>query len=284
MAGFRHLSFIEPLFGARAPQKILKKVLTTFYSFVIIDLSNEREEFKKLSEKKFLVVDTETCNTIEQPLPYDIGWVICDRYGQIYEERSFVVAETFCDMKDVMKNAYFAEKIPQYWEDIKNGTRTLATMWTIRKTMLEDMKFYNVKSVGAYNMGFDKRALNNLMRYVSKSWCRWWFPFGTEFFCIWAMACSVLLDRVDYIKFALQNGLVSEADNIQTSAECAFRYLTRSADFVESHTGLEDVKSEVKIMAECYKQHRKMEREINPSCWRIVQRKRKEFDLRAVFN
>ena len=49
----------------------------------------------------FLILDTETCNSIYQPLPYDIGWVICDRYGNILVERSFVVAETFLDMKDV---------------------------------------------------------------------------------------------------------------------------------------------------------------------------------------
>lgn len=234
--------------------------------------------------KKFLVVDTETCNTIEQPLPYDIGWAVCDKNGNIYEERSFVVAETFCDMKDIMQSAYFAEKIPKYWEDIKNGTRTLATIWTIRKTMLEDMRFYKIRNVGAYNMGFDKRALNNLIRYVSKSWCRWWFPFGTEFFCIWSMACDVLLNRASYIKFALQNGLISEADNIQTSAECAFKYITKNLEFAESHIGLEDVRIEVEIMAECYRQHKKMTKEINSACWRKVQKKRKELDLRAVFN
>lgn len=231
----------------------------------------------------FMVLDTETCNTIEQPIPYDIGWAVCDKFGNILVERSFVVAEVFCDMKDVIQSAYFAEKIPMYWDDLKSGKRVLAPMWKIRKAMREDLREYKIKKVGAYNMAFDKRALNNLMRYVSKSWCRWWFPFGVEFFCIWSMACDVLLNRTSYIKFAVQNGLISEADNIQTSAECAYRYISKIADFEESHTGLEDVKIEVAIMAECYRQHKKMERKINPSCWRKVQKKRKELDLRAVF-
>ena len=113
-----------------------------------------------MSKKYYLVLDTETCNTIEQPLPYDIGWCVCDRYGNIYQERSFVVADTFLDMKDVMKSAYYAEKIPQYWEDIKNGTREIKSMWNIRKLMLDDIKVYKIKEIGAYNMGFDKRALN----------------------------------------------------------------------------------------------------------------------------
>lgn len=234
-------------------------------------------------KEKFLVVDTETCNSVEQPIPYDIGWAVCDKFGNIYEERSFVVAEVFCDMDDVMKSAYFAEKIPAYWDELKSGKRVLAPMWKIRKIMREDLRNYKIKKIGAYNMAFDKRALNNLMRYVSKSWCRWWFPFGVEFFCIWSMACDVLLNRTTYVKFALQNDLVSEADNIQTSAECAYKYITNKLDFVENHTGLEDVRIEIEIMAECYRQHKKMERKINPSCWRKVQKKRKELNLRAVF-
>lgn len=239
------------------------------------EMANKRE--------KFLVVDTETCNSVEQPIPYDIGWVVCDRYGTIYEERSFVVAEVFCGMKDVMQSAYYAEKIPRYWDDLKSGKRVLMPMWKIRKAMKEDIKNYKIHKVGAYNMAFDKRALNNLMRYVSKSWCRWWFPFGVEFFCIWHCACQVLLNRNTYIDFALKNGLVSTANNIQTSAESCYKYIKNTTDFVESHTGLEDVKIEVEILKECFRQHRKMDKSINTSCWRIVQKKRKEMDLKQVF-
>ena len=233
--------------------------------------------------EKFLVVDTETCNTIEQPIPYDIGWAVCDKFGNIYAERSFIVAEVFLDMQDVMKSAYYAEKIPCYWDNIKNGSRTIAPMWKIRKAMIEDIKTFKIKKVGAYNMGFDKRALNNLMRYVSKSWCRWWFPYGIEYFCIWSMACDILLNRTSYINFANKNGLISEANNIQTSAECAYKYIKNLIDFKENHTGLEDVKIEIEIMTQCYRQHKKMTSVINPACWQKVQKKRKELDLRAVF-
>ena len=236
-----------------------------------------------MNKKYYIVLDTETCNTVEQPLPYDLGWVVCDRYGNIYEERSFVIAETFLDMKDVMKSAYYADKIPQYWEDIKSGNRVIKHMWTVRKQLLADMKKYNTKRISAYNMAFDKRALNNLMRYVSKSWCRWFFPFGCEFTCIWNFACSTILNTKSYVDFALKNGLVSEADNILTSAECAYKFITKDTDFKEEHKGLEDVRIEVAVMASCYRTHKKIENNINSACWRKVQRKRKEMDLREVF-
>lgn len=234
-------------------------------------------------KEMYLVIDTETANSIEQPLPYDIGYAVCDRFGHIVLERSFVVAEIFLDHKEMMKSAYFAEKIPHYWEDIKNGTREIKSIFNIRKQIKEDMKKYRIKKVGAYNMAFDKRALNNIIRYCSKSLIRWFFPFGTEFFCIWSMACQVLLNSTSYIKFALQNGLESEAGNIQTSAEACYKFLTNSVDFTEEHTGLEDVRIEIDIMAKCFSTHKKMDKNINTSCWRLPQRKRKELDLRKVF-
>lgn len=233
-------------------------------------------------KEMYLVIDTETANSIEQPLPYDIGYAVCDRFGHIVLERSFVVAEIFLDHKEMMKSAYFAKKIPHYWEDIKNGTREIKSIFNIRKQIKEDMKKYRIKKVGAYNMAFDKRALNNVIRYCSKSLIRWFFPFGTEFFCIWSMACQVLLNSTSYIKFALQNGLESEAGNIQTSAEACYKFLTNSVDFAEEHTGLEDVRIEIDIMAKCFSTHKKMDKNINTSCWRLPQRKRKELDLRKV--
>ena len=231
-----------------------------------------------MSRKKnfYLVLDTETANSVEEPLPYDIGWVICDRDGKIYRRRSYVVSEVFSDMGDVMLSAYYANKIPQYWDDLKSGKRKLRTMYYIRKVLFGDMKEFNVKEVGAYNMAFDKKALNNLIRYVTKSEKRWFFPFGTKYFCIWNMASNAILNRTTYIKFAENNGLISEAGNISTSAENAYRYLKKDITFIESHTGLEDVEIEVAIMAACYRQHKKLKRDINKLCWRVPQEKRKQ--------
>ena len=230
-------------------------------------------------KEMFLVIDTETCNTIEQPLPYDIGFAICDRMGNIAEERSYVVAETFLDMKDTMKSAYFAEKIPQYWEDIKNGSREIKSIYKIRKEVKDLMSKYNVKKVGAYNMGFDKIALNNVMRYTTKSFCRWFFPFGTEFFCIWHLATQTLLQQKTFFKMAEKNGWFSEKGNLLTNAEVTYNYIKKMSDFKEEHKGLEDVRIEIEIMAHCFRQHKKMNTNINTSCWRLVQKAYKEYKV-----
>ena len=230
-------------------------------------------------KEMFLVIDTETCNTIEQPLPYDIGFAICDRFGNITEERSYIVAETFLDMQETMKSAYFAEKIPQYWEDIKNGTREIKSIYKIRKEVKDLMSKYNVKKVGAYNMSFDKRALNNVMRYTTKSFCRWFFPFGTTFFCIWHLATQTLLQQKTFFKMAEKNNWFSEKGNLLTNAEVTYNYIKKMSDFKEEHKGLEDVRIEIEIMAHCFRQHKKMNTNINTSCWRLVQKAYKEYKV-----
>ena len=227
-----------------------------------------------MKKEYFIVLDTETANSVEQPLPYDIGWVVTDRYGNIYEHHSYVIYEIFCGERELMKTAYYADKIPKYEEDLKEGRRELRGFWTVRKKFMEDVKAYDIKKIGAYNMNFDKRALNNDIRYISKSWARWFFPYGIEFFCIWHMACTCILNRKSYFKFAEENNLISEAGNLKTSAEACYQYLIKDADFEESHTGLEDVLIEVFIMAHCYRQHKHFESKPYAGCWRIVQEAR----------
>lgn len=184
-----------------------------------------------------------------------------------------------------MKDAYFAEKIPMYWDDLKTGKRIMKSICNIRKEIKSDMNRFNVTKVGAYNMGFDNRATRNDIRYLSGSMIKWFFPYGTEFFCIWHMACtSGLLNSEDYVNYATTHGFVSDAGNIQTSAECAYRYLKNDSIFTESHTGLEDVKIEVEILMNCLKMADE-NMKCNPysACWRNVQKIAKQIELNNTF-
>lgn len=231
-----------------------------------------------------LVIDTETANSVEQPLPYDVGYAIVDTStGEILVKRSFVVAEIFFD-KELMKEAYFAEKIPQYWRDIKAKKRVIKPICKIRRFIRADMEEFNVKKVGAYNMGFDNRATRNDIRFISGSMVRWFFPYGTEFFCIWNMACTSILSTEEYVNFAIKNNFISESGNIQTGAEIVYKYITQNVDFVENHTGLEDVLIEIDIMMAVLKSKMEYHDRIYSACWRAVQRTRKQMELDETFN
>ena len=232
----------------------------------------------RLNSNNF-VTDTETANSVEQPLPYDIGYKITDCHQNELVRRSFLVAEIYYNHKDLMQSAYYADKLPQYEEEVKRGERIIASIYTIRKIILEDMKKYNITVVYAYNMSFDKNAINNDIRYITKSKYRYFFPYGTEFRCIWHMACQVLLARPSFIKFALANGYVSPKGNILTNAEVCYRYITGNTDFVEQHKGIDDVDIETEILFACKRQHKKMDTRPYKACWRLVQNRRKEMEL-----
>lgn len=226
-----------------------------------------------------LILDTETANSIQFPLPYDLGYKIIDRHGNVLIVRSFCIYEIYVKEKELMKSAYYADKIPQYEEELKRGDRKLVKLFTARKQILNDMENYGITKVFAYNMNFDKRALNNDQRYTTNNRYRYFFPYGTEFCCIWNMACQVLLARPSYIKFALKNGYLSAKGNILTNAECCYRYITKDTTFVEAHKGIDDVNIEAEILLACYRQHKKMNTAPYQACWRMVQKKFKEMGV-----
>ena len=222
----------------------------------------------------FTVLDTETANSVQFPLPYDIGFKILNRKGEVVEAHSFCVYEIYVGQREMMKSAYYAEKLPQYEIELNNGERKLARFYTIKKLIADLMQKYNTNTVYAYNMNFDRRALNNDQKFITENRYKYFFPYGTEFRCIWHMACQVLLARPSYIKFALKHHFVSAKGNILTNAECCYRYLTKNAFFEEKHKGIDDVNIEIEILLACFRQHKKMDTKPYQACWRIVQDKR----------
>lgn len=233
-------------------------------------------------KKKYLVLDVETANSMDDPLVYDIGFAIADNTGKIYEEQSFIISDVFSEMKDIMKTAYYAKKIPLYKKRILKGESKVVNFMYARSFILNLMKKYNCKTVMAYNANFDTKALNITLRYLTKSVKRWFFPYGIEVNCIWNMACQVLYTQKKFAKEAVNNKWYSTSKNLKTSAEIGKNYISNTTDFEEEHTGLSDVKIETEIFVKCVKQHKKMNRNINRMCWRIPTQFHKEFLKTAI--
>lgn len=219
---------------------------------------------KRISYK--LVVDTETCPldremegvTPSNMFTYDIGWAVVDKRGNVYKTASYVVADIFLDERNLMKSAYYADKIPNYWKDIKEGKRKLATWNTIHKQFINDIKEYNIRQVFAHNMRFDHGTLNNTERWLSKSKYRYFFPYGIEICDTLKMARDVIGKMPSYKRFCKENELMTKNNQCRFTAEALFRFISRNTDFTESHTALEDVMIEKEILRYCYKQKKKM--------------------------
>ena len=217
-----------------------------------------------------LVIDTETCpldRTLETVLPnnmfvYDVGWAVVDKRGKVYDTKSFVNADIFLDEKELMKSAYYADKLPKYWKEIKSGERVLTSFYNIRKTLLETISEYDITEIYAHNMRFDYGTLQNTQRWLTKSKYRYFFPKNVIICDTLKMARDVILKMPTYKKFCEENGFLTINGKLSASAENLYRFITKDTTFVESHTGLEDVLIEKEILAYCFKQHKKMRRKL----------------------
>lgn len=199
---------------------------------------------------KYIVIDTETTNSIDDPLTYDIGFAVVDENGKVYETYSYVVADIFLD-KDLMASAYFIDKVPQYWVDIKNGTRELKTFFNIRKKFKEVCEKNHIWCVLAHNAKFDYRALNLTARFLTGSKVKYFFPYGIEIWDTLKMSREVLKEIDAYGEFCYLNNFLTKNLCKRYTAEIIYRFLINDLTFEEEHTGLADVLIEKEIFRYC---------------------------------
>lgn len=218
---------------------------------------------------------------IAKPLIYDIGWSIVDRQGRVYRRKNFLITEIF-SVPSVFNTAYYSHKRPIYLEKLKNGEITL-TDWNSAITELEN-DLSAVESVGAYNSMFDyKKAIPFTEEYIKNLYSpnyKQWEEFqnavceniangevyenkkgfdGQNFilrdktypmFDIWGLACRYFLNNDEYKQMCLDNEWKTASGKyFKTSAETAFRYLSKNMEFIESHTAIDDVDIEAQIFS-----------------------------------
>lgn len=214
---------------------------------------------------KYLVFDGETCNTPRDERGqldtsgaqvYDLGGWVIDENANVYDEFSLINDDVFFKLPEAMKEAYFANKIPQYMRDIWAKQRKVVNTWEMWKIFNQTIRTHDVKAVVAHNIWFDIKSLNATMRYQTKSKKRFFLPYGIELIDTMRLAEKTICKRKDYIEFCTANDYLDMKGNPRKTAEILWRYLSNDNDFEESHTGLEDVKIEAQIFAECMKELR----------------------------
>ena len=221
-------------------------------------------------KKYIMVLDVETTNNnmeskFNDGLVYDIGFTIIDKKGNSYAKRSFAIKEIF-DWKELMSTAYYYKKLPKYYEKLAKGQMEKITIWQARKRIKSAIEYFNISEVWAYNASFDYTTLNNTVRYLSGSSCRWFLPYGVKVCDIWNVACQVLGTQKTFQWENIRN----KNNNLTTNAERMFGYCEQF-DFEEEHTGLADAIVESQILARCLKSHKKIDKNINKACWRLCQ-------------
>lgn len=218
---------------------------------------------KRISYK--IVLDTETCPLVRTPevnpknmLAYDIGWAVVDKRGNVYKSHSFVVKDIFYHEQELMQSAYYADKLPKYYEDIKNGERYVASLYDIKQILKYEIELFGITEIYAHNMFFDYNTLNTTQRYTTENRCRYFFPYGVEICDTLKLARQLIAPMPTYKKFCEENDYLTKNGQVRLTAEIIYRFISGEHDFEEEHQGLADVMIEKEILAYCYRKHKSM--------------------------
>lgn len=220
--------------------------------------------------KYYIVLDTETGNGIKEgeklnldySLVYDCGFAVVDKTGKVYEMWSFINYDIFFGMSDIMKTCYYAEKLPQYFDDLHEGTRKITNTYGMKKALKDTIERFNVGVVACHNARFDVKALNNTIRYTTSSKYRYFIPYDIEIWDTLKMSRDVILKMPTYKMYAEWYNLKTATGRMSATAESLYRFITKEPEFIEKHTALEDVLIEKDILTYCLKQHKKMRKKL----------------------
>lgn len=211
--------------------------------------------------KKFIVLDTEAITDPRDKqlgahaLVYDIGLVVADREGNVYDKFSLVNTDVF--MKpETMATAFYHDKLIQYHEG-------MGDLWTpmdwrhIVELMRDVVMRYEVKDVWAYNVQFDQTATNYTTQNISNGWRRYFAPYGTRWRDVWDYAGSTICNTRKYVTWCKEHGFVNKTGNPSTTADTVGKYLRGTLDYEEQHTALSDAEDELAILLAAFKRKQK---------------------------
>lgn len=218
-------------------------------------------------KKYYMVFDTETLDNEfdekgqinrKKGLVYDLGFVVVDKLGTVYEQKSFVIQETFFGLADLMQSCYYANKIANYLDEIDKGEREVLPFYLARKIMFDIAREYNITDFVAFNAWFDFSMLNNTMSYLTDNKYNKFFWKEHNILDSMQMARYTIGKQKLYIKWCYENGFLTKAGKPKLNVETLYRYMSNNKNFDESHTGLEDAIIESQIMILALRQHKKM--------------------------
>lgn len=217
--------------------------------------------------EKFLVLDVEGNSTVR---PYNVGYIIADRYGKIYKKHSFTFPECFWEnlnAKQTDECKQMSHKnIKEILADISNKKRKRKykslSIDSFYKLLAKEINHYKITKMYAYNVNFDKNALKRLFGER-------FFDFGLEFRDIITGITYAKLLTKRYINFCRENNYLTAKGNIMTKAEIVYKFLTGKTDFKEEHTGLADVMIEYYILLTAFKSKKKLYWQYIQA-WRVI--------------
>ena len=192
------------------------------------------------------IIDTETTLS---GMVYDFGAAIMNAAtGEIVATMNDIIEETFNDVS-AMKTSYYACKIPAYLKAINAGELEVLPFSECFKRFSSLLESYNVRSVWAYNMAFDFKALNRTIAELSNNFVTSFFPASVTCYDLMSASVNIIGNTRRYQKWAIAHDYVTPTGRARVTAETMFRFISDDESFTEEHTALSDAIIESDILA-----------------------------------
>lgn len=192
------------------------------------------------------IIDTETTKS---GMVYDFGAAIMNAAtGEIVDTMNAIVEETFNEVS-AMETSYYANKIPAYLEAINAGALEVLGFSDCFKRFGALLESYNVRSVWAYNMAFDFKALNRTVAELSNGFVTCFFPASVTCYDLMSSAINLVGNTRRYQEWAVEHDYVTPTGRARATAETMFRFIADDDTFIEDHTALSDAIVEADILA-----------------------------------
>jgi hypothetical protein len=226
----------------------------------------------------YLIADTETTGLAPFNLVFDFAYVIADR-KTILIERQFLTREILCNGRTMLTALYKedwrammgAKLFNVYIPAIAAQEMKIYSWREIIDTMRDDILTHNVNRFCAYNLRFDMSAMSKTQKHIYQSGMILSRP--CALLDLWLCCCEMVFNLKLYHETALRNDWITQADNVRTTAEHAYKFLTGDHDMLQDHTALADVHIELEILRRILAKKKKLPIDIldaNP--WRRAQR------------
>lgn len=211
------------------------------------------------------VIDTETATLWGEV--FDFGMVIVNSKGTEVARYDAIVKEVY-DSVRLMKKAFYFNKVDSFYEPNLRCNRMVKKSWrTICVEVSALCAKHRVSVVSAYNLAFDRRVIAATnKKYNGFSM----FAKGTKELCLWKFACSTELQSEAFEELAIAQGWVSEAGNLRTNAEVAYKFMTGNLSFSESHTALDDALIELDLLKLLMAKNSDLPFGVGGATWQLV--------------
>jgi len=211
----------------------------------------------------YCVFDTETIG-ITKKWVYDLGAVITNKEGKLLYKKRWIIQEVM-NIPNIADIAFYGEKIKTFYPQFTPVKFALA-----REEFRSMLKHFNVNIITAYNLNFDMHAIKETLEFTEIG--NKFLNYPLTFFDLWNASCDTILKQKKFKEIAKKEQWITKSNNLQSSAEIAYKYITKNYNFVESHTALEDAIIEAKILQAVLKQKQRiLKNQIIQNPWKKIQ-------------